>query len=46
MIEMIRKTVNDQKDSIMALVKRMYENPEIGFQEFETQKRLMRYRVK
>lgn len=36
MIEMIRKTVNDQKDSIMALVKRMYENPEIGNEEFES----------
>lgn len=36
MQEAIRNSVLEQKESVMKLVRRMYENPEIGNEEFES----------
>lgn len=42
----INQSIEGHIDQYMAMVKQMYENPEIGFQEFETQKLLANYLTK
>lgn len=42
----INQSIESHIDQYMAMVKQMYENPEIGFQEFETQKLLADYLTK
>lgn len=44
--EKISHTIESHIDEYMAMVKEMYEHPEIGFQEFETQKLLVNYLTK
>lgn len=44
--EKISHTIESHIDEYMAMVKQMYEHPEIGFQEFETQKLLVNYLTK
>ena len=39
----INASIEGKIDAYMELVKAMYDNPEIGFQEFETQKLLVAY---
>ena len=41
--EKINKSIEDHVDDYMAMVKQMYDHPELGFQEFETQKLLTAY---
>ena len=43
--EQINHSIESHIDQYMALVKTMYEHPEIGFQEFETQKLLSHYLI-
>ena len=44
--EKITKSIESHLDDYMAMVKSMYENPEIGFKEYKTQKLLADYLVK
>lgn len=41
--EKINQSIDNHLDEYMAMVKEMYDHPEIGFQEFETQKLLADY---
>lgn len=43
--EKIDQSIASHIDEYMDLVKQMYDNPEIGFQEFETQKLLANYLI-
>ena len=44
--EKITQSIESHLDDYMAMVKSMYENPEIGFKEYKTQKLLADYLVK
>lgn len=43
--EKIDQSIMSHLDAYMEMVKQMYEHPEIGFQEFETQKLLSQYLI-
>lgn len=44
--EKITQSIESHLDDYMAMVKSMYENPEIGFKEYKTQKLLADYLIK
>ena len=39
----IEASIQEHLDAYMEIVKTLYENPETGFQEYETQKVLVKY---